>query len=467
MSEEITCDVLVVGAGPGGYVAAIRAGQLGLDTVLIEKDRLGGTCLIRGCIPSKALIEAADRFEQAQENAKADNPFGIKSNAPSLDFTQTIGWKNGITDKLSNGVAGLLKAAKVRVINGWADFINAKTCKVGKTKITAKNVILATGSVSVELPGLPFGGDVIGSTEALDLPEVPKTLAVVGAGYIGMELGIAYRKFGAEVHFIEASKRILPGFEKALSAPVSRWLKAHNVRIQTEAFAQSVQTKNGKSVLFYKDKKKKTCELVADKILVTVGRKPCITGWGLENMGLDMDGPFIKVNSKCETPMRGVYAIGDLVGEPMLAHKASAQGEMVAEIIAGMRREFTPAVIPAVCYSDPEIVSVGLSAKQAKDQGLDIKPGKFRFAANGRAMTIGGADTGGFIEVVAESASGRIVGLHGVGKHISELSGEFALAIEMNATLEDLSGTIHAHPSLSEAVMEAGLAALGHPLHQV
>jgi len=471
MAEHFTCEVLVVGSGPGGYVAAIRAGQLGLDTILVEDGRLGGTCLIRGCIPSKALIEAAEKFEQAGINASGNSDIGLSADKPTLDFKKTIQWKDGITDKLSSGVSGLLKAAGVRVVSGWAVFENAKTCRVGDNKITATNVILATGSKSVELKGLPFGGVVISSTEALDLTSVPKKLAVVGAGYIGMELGIAYRKLGSEVTFIEAAKTILPGFDKQLSAPVSKWLRDHDVSVQTASFAKSVSSKGSKHTLTYTDKKGADVKLVCDKVLVTVGRIPNTEGWGLENMALDMapesNGLFVKVDDKCRTPMRGVYAIGDLVGEPMLAHKASAQGEMVAEIIAGKKRSFAPAAIPAVCFTDPEIISVGMTPNEAKDKGVDFTEGKFRWAANGRALTTGTADGGGFVRILALKSTNRIIGIQAVGRHVSELSGEFVLAIEMNATLEDMAGTIHAHPTLSEATMEAALSALGHPIHSV
>ncbi|MCF6220586.1 MAG: dihydrolipoyl dehydrogenase [Robiginitomaculum sp.] len=467
MAEHFTCDVLVVGSGPGGYVAAIRAGQLGLDTILVEDGRLGGTCLIRGCIPSKALIEAAEKFEQAGINASGNSEIGLVADKPKLDFKKTIAWKDGITDKLSSGVAGLLKAAGVRVISGWAVFENAKTCTVGDDKITATNVVLATGSKSVELQGLPFGDMVISSTEALDLTSVPKKLAVVGAGYIGMELGIAYRKLGSDVTFIEAAKTILPGFDKQLSAPVSKWLRDHKVSVQIESFAKSVSTKNNKHTLTYTEKNGAEVKLVCDKVLVTVGRTPNTEGWGLENMAIDMDGAFVKVDDKCRTAMRGVYAIGDLVGEPMLAHKASAQGEMVAEIIAGKNRSFAPTAIPAVCFTDPEIISVGLTPSEAKDKEVDVVEGKFRWAANGRALTTGTADGGGFVRIIARKDNGLILGIQAVGKHVSELNGEFVLAIEMNATLEDMAGTIHAHPTLSEATMEAALSALGHPIHSV
>ncbi|PHR56440.1 MAG: dihydrolipoyl dehydrogenase [Robiginitomaculum sp.] len=463
-SENLTCDVLVVGSGPGGYVAAIRAGQVGLDTILVEKDRLGGTCLIRGCIPSKALIEAAEHFAKANENT-TDNKFGISASTPTLDFSKTIAWKDGITDQLSSGVAGLLKAANVRVVEGWAKFENAKSCTVDDTHITAKNVILANGSVAVEIPSLPYGGPVISSTEALDLVEVPKTMAVIGAGYIGMELGIAYSKLGCDVTFIEASANILPGFDKQLSAPIAKTLRDLGIHVHKNCFAKSVSSKGGIHTLHFETQKGEEQTLTVEKILVTVGRKPCTQGWGLENMAIDMDGQFVKVNDKCQTAMSGVYAIGDLVGEPMLAHKATAQGEMVAEVIAGHKTSFNPAAIPAICFSDPEIISVGVTPQDVLDKGLETIEGKFRWAANGRALTTGTADGGGFIRIIALQNTGRIIGIQAVGRHISELSGEFVLAIEMCSTLEDVASTIHAHPSLSEAFMEAALHALGRPLH--
>ena len=309
MSKNITCDVLVVGSGPGGYVAAIRAGQLGLDTVLVENGRLGGTCLIRGCIPSKALIEAAEKFDQAKHIASGRSEIGLSAGTPSLDFKQTIAWKDGITNRLSSGVTALLKAANVRVVIGWAVFENAKTCKVGAVKITAKNVILANGSTEVELSDLPFGGPVISSTQALDLTETPEHMIVVGAGYIGMELGTAYAKLGTKITFIEASAAILPGFDKRLTAPVAKWLKDHDIIVHKKCFAKSLSTKADKHVLTYTDKVDKEHQLQADKILITVGRKPCTDGWGLENMAIDMDGAFVKVDEKCQTSMRGVYAI--------------------------------------------------------------------------------------------------------------------------------------------------------------
>lgn len=465
MTKEISCKVLVIGGGPGGYVAAIKAGQLGLDTILVEASRLGGTCLIRGCIPSKAIIHAAGRYEELNSH-QGDGKFGISlKTAPSLDFSKTIEWKESIVDRLSGGIDGLLKKAKVRTIEGWATFRDGKTCDVktegGITTITAEHVILATGSHATELPFMPFGGDIISSTEALELKEIPEELVVVGAGYIGLELGIAYAKLGSKVTFIEALDRILPLYDKELVRPVNKWLKKQGITVHLQAKAKDFKD----NIVSFEDKQGKTHTLKADKALVTVGRKPNTEGWGLENMAVDMDGAFIKVDNQCCTAMKNVWAIGDVVGEPMLAHKASAQGEMVAEIIAGHRRSFDPVAIAAVCFTDPEIVGVGLSAEEAKLQGIEVSVGKFPLMANGRALTMDAGEGGGFVRVTARADNHLVLGLHAVGPHVSELSGEFAHALEMGACLEDLSGTIHVHPTMTESVGEAALSALGLPLH--
>jgi dihydrolipoamide dehydrogenase len=461
MAETIHTKVLVLGGGPGGYVAAIRAGQLGLDTTLVEADRLGGTCLIRGCIPSKAIIHVAGQFE-----AMAKPRHGISLAAqPAINFAETVKWKEGVVDKLNSGVATLLKRAKVRVVSGWGTFSDGKTCHVktrdGETTITAEHVILAAGSVPVELPFLPFGGNVISSTEALSLNEIPKRLVVVGAGYIGLELGIAFRKLGAEVIVVEALDRILPLYDAQLVEPVRKWLQKNGVTVHLGAKAKGIED-NG---LVLETRDGETLKLIADKILVTVGRKPNTQGWGLQNMAVDMDGRFVKVDDRCATSMKNVWAIGDLVGEPMLEHKAAKQGEMVAEIIAGHKRAFDPASIPAVCFTEPEIVSAGMlpTPETAKDNS--IITALFPFAANGRALSMEAGDDGGFVRILARAGDHRVLGIQAVGAHVSELSNEFSLALEMGAVLEDIAGTIHVHPTLGEAFHEASLRALGHAIH--
>lgn len=466
MTDNLTTRVLVIGGGPGGYVAAIRCGQLGLDTVLVEADRLGGTCPIRGCIPSKALIHAAGQYA-AMTSAAQSARFGIRLAAPpQLDFAETVRWKDGIVDQLNGGVAGLLRRSKVKVVQGWGRFSDAKTCHVATTAgnliIKAEHVILATGSVPVELPSLPFGGPVISSTEVLSLPGLPRHLVIVGAGYIGLELGIALRKLGAEVTIVEAQDRILPIYDDRLVEPVRRGLAAHGVMLHLGARALGL-AKDG-SGLAIKTAAGEVLSLAADRILVTVDRRPALDGWGLEEMAVAMEGRFIRVDDRCATSTRNVWAIGDLVGEPMLAHKASAQGEMVAEIIAGKRRHFDPVAIPAICFTDPEIVSVGLGPEEASTK-VDVGISTFPFHANGRALSMDAGQDGGFVRIVARKDDHRILGIQAVGQHVSELAGGFGLAVEMGAVLEDIAGTIHAHPTLGEAFHEAALKGLGHAIH--
>jgi dihydrolipoamide dehydrogenase len=464
VAETINTRLLILGGGPGGYVAAIRAGQLGIETVLVEGDRLGGTCLIRGCIPSKALIHVAGKFEgMAHSVGGAKDGISLGA-APVLDMAQTVAWKETVVDKLNGGVTALLKRAKTRVIAGWGRFSDAKTCHVetkdGPVTIKAETVILAAGSIATALPHIPFGGEVISSTEALALSELPKRLVVIGAGYIGLELGSAFRKFGSEVTVVEAQDRILPLYDEPLTKPVKTWLEKAGVALHLSA--KAVAWANGELVV---DKAGEILRLPADKLLVTVGRRPNAEGWGLEEMGVDMAGGFVKVNARMQTSMSGVYAIGDLVGEPMLEHKAAAQAHVAAEVIAGQNRSFDPAAIAAVCFTEPEIVSAGLLPKEAQDAGLDPLSAVFPFQANGRALSMEAGDGGGFVRVVARKSDHLVVGLQAVGQHVSELSGEFAMALEMGARLEDLAGTIHVHPTLSEAVHEAALRALGHAIH--
>jgi dihydrolipoamide dehydrogenase len=328
----------------------------------------------------------------------------------------------------------------------------------GEITVKAESVILAAGSSPAALPHIPFGGDVISSTEALSLPELPKRLVVIGAGYIGLELGSAFRKFGCEVTVIEALDRILPLYDEALTKPVKAWLEQAGVIVHLGAKAQAFE--NGELVV---DKGGEILRLPADKLLVTIGRCPRTEGWGLETMGLDREGPFVKVNDRMQTAMRGVYAIGDLVGEPMLEHKAAAQAHVAVETIAGQNRRFQPNAIAAVCFTEPEIVACGLSPAEAEIQGIETITAVFPFAANGRALSMEAGE--GFTRVVARKADHRVIGLQAVGRHVSELAGEFAMSVEMGAVLEDLAGTIHVHPTLSETVHEAALRALGHAIH--
>ncbi|WP_274626486.1 dihydrolipoyl dehydrogenase [Arvimicrobium flavum] len=463
--KDISCKLLVIGAGPGGYVCAIRAGQLGVDTVIVESKKPGGTCLTIGCIPSKALIHAAEEFETATHMADAQGHLGITVANPAIDLAKTVAWKDRIVGRLTTGVSGLLKKQRVKMLSGQARFRDGKTVVVetetGEQVVRAENIVIATGSEPVALPSVPFGGRVISSTEALSLPSVPASLAVVGAGYIGLELGMAFAKMGSKVTVVEALDRILPLYDAELTKPVAKRLGALGIEVLLGA---RVREFDGKSEqLIVDDADGEARRLKADKILVTVGRKPVTEGWGREELALDMSGRFLKIDDQCRTSMRGVYAIGDVTGEPMLAHRAMAQGEMVAEIVAGHKRSWDKRGIPAVCFTDPEVVTVGLSPDEAKKGGVEIKVGLFPFSANGRAMTMLAED--GFVRVVARADNHLVLGIQGVGRGISELSTAFGLAVEMGARLEDIAGTIHAHPTQGESFQEAALKALGHALH--
>jgi dihydrolipoamide dehydrogenase len=460
--------LLVIGGGPGGYIAAIRAAQLGIGTTLIEGEYLGGACLNVGCIPSKALIHVASEFDRARRFASG-SALGIRAGEPTLDVAQTGRWKDGIVRRLTDGVAALLRRHGAQVIHGWAEIVDGKTVEVRAQRpggeqtrrISCEHLLLATGSVPAALPSLPFGGRVISSTAALSPAAIPTRLAVVGAGYIGLELGIAYRKLGAEVAVIEMLPQVLPAYDAELVRPVAASLRRLGIDVHLGCTVLGMN--DAGDAVRMRDAEGAERQIAADQVLVAIGRKPATTGWGLERLMLDMDGRFVKVDSQCRTSMRNVWAIGDLTGEPMLAHRASAQGEMVAEIIAGRKRRFEPAAIPAVVFTDPEVVTVGLAPGQAEKAGLDCINAHFPFAASARAQTLEFGD--GFVRVVARRDNHLIVGWQAVGAEVAELAAAFVQSIEMGARLEDVAASIHAHPTLGEAVQEAAMRALGHALN--
>ncbi|MCM3732329.1 dihydrolipoyl dehydrogenase [Fictibacillus nanhaiensis] len=462
----IELDTLVIGSGPGGYVAAIRAAQLGQKVAIAEKAEMGGVCLNVGCIPSKALINAGHRVE----HAKHSEDMGIKAENVTVDFSKVQEWKSGIVKKLTGGVEGLLKGNKVEIIRGEAYFVNENTVRIMDEKnsqtYTFKNAIIATGSRPIEIPGFKWSDRVISSTGALALKEVPKKLVVIGGGYIGMELGTAYANFGTEVTILEGSKQILPGFEKQMSQVVSKRLKKKgNVEVFTEAMAKGVEeTKDGVTVTAEIKGESKTFE--ADYVLVTVGRRPNTEELGLEQVGVEMtDRGLIKINKKAQTNINGIYAIGDVVEGPALAHKASYEGKVAAEVISGHAAEIDYMAIPAVVFTDPELASVGYDEKSAKEAGFEVKASKFPFAANGRALSMN--ETDGFMKLITRKEDGLVLGAQIAGGNASDMIAEIGLAIEAGMTAEDIAMTIHAHPTFGEISMEAAEVAIGLPVHIV
>lgn len=459
--EEV--DTLIVGAGPGGYVAAIRAAQMGQKVTIVDKGNLGGVCLNVGCIPSKALISAGHRYEQAS----GSDDMGIVAEKVSVNWDKVQEWKGQVVNKLTGGVESLLKANKVDIVKGEAYFVDQNTAKIMDEKQSQtykfKNCILATGSRPVELKPFPYSERVLDSTGALDLKEVPGKMVVIGGGYIGTELGGAYASFGTEVTILEGTKDILGGFEKQMTQLVKKRLKGKGVDIVTEAMAQGVEeTDNGVKVTYEVKGEEKTIE--ADYLLVTVGRRPNTDEIGLEEVGVEMDDKgLIKVDKQGRTNLDTIYAIGDIVDGPPLAHKASYEGKIAAEAISGEKSEIDYLSMPLVVFSDPELASVGYNESDAKEAGYDVKVSKFPFAANGRALSLN--DTDGFVKLITRKSDGLVIGAQVVGPSASDLIAELGLAVEAGMTAEDLALTIHAHPTLGETVMEAGDLAIGMPIH--
>jgi dihydrolipoamide dehydrogenase len=461
----IETDTLVVGAGPGGYVAAIRAAQLGQKVTIVEKATLGGVCLNVGCIPSKALISAGHRYE----NAKHSEDMGIKAENVTLDFSKVQEFKAGVVKKLTGGVEGLLKGNKIDIVRGEAYFVDANTIRVmdenSAQTYTFKNAIIATGSRPIEIPAFKYSKRVLDSTGALNLQELPKSIVVIGGGYIGTELGGAYASFGTKVTILEGADEILNGFEKQMSALVKRNLKKKGAEIITKALAKGVEeTDTGVTVSYEANGEEQQIE--ADYVFVMVGRRPNTDELGLEQVGIEMtDRGVIKIDKQCRTNVANIYAIGDVVEGPPLAHKASYEGKIAAEAIAGHPAEIDYLAIPAVVFSDPELASVGYSEKQAKDEGINIVAAKFPFAANGRALSLNQTD--GFLKLITRKEDGIVIGAQIAGPNASDMIAELGLAIEAGMTAEDLAMTIHAHPTLGEITMEAAEVAIGSPIHIV
>jgi dihydrolipoamide dehydrogenase len=466
-------DAVVIGAGPGGYPAAIRLGQLKVKTCVIEREYVGGVCLNVGCIPSKAVIHAAKMFEKI---AHADE-LGISvAGKPTIDMKKLQTWKGGVVNKLTGGVRTLLKGNGVEIVEGSAKLEKpgpdghriTVTTKTGPQTIIAKNVVLATGSRPVEIPGFQIDQRrIIDSTGALALDQVPPRLIVIGGGYIGLELGMVYAKLGSKVTVVEALPRVLATMDKDCVAVVERKLRKMGVEVLAETKAKSWEDKGDRAVLTVELKDGKAAQLDADKILLSVGRRPNSENLGLDAVGVAIDKRgYVQADDHLRTNVAGIYALGDLIGGMMLAHKATKEGEVVAEIIAGHKAAFDVRTIPAVVFTDPEIASTGLTEDEAKAKGhAQLKVGKFPFAALGRALSVN--DTEGFVKTVADAKTGELLGLHIVGNGASDLISEGTLAIEMGAVVDDLRLTIHPHPTLSEGVMESAAAAVGEAIHVI
>lgn len=464
-------DAVVIGAGPGGYPAAIRLGQLKIKTAIIEREYMGGVCLNVGCIPSKAVIHAAKMFDKLGHS----EDIGITiTGKPVLDMAKLQAWKGGVVNKLTSGVRTLLKGNHVEIIDGSATLVKSgsdghritvKTA-AGEQTIIAKNIVLATGSRPFEIPGFKIDQQrIIDSTGALALGEIPKRLIVIGGGYIGLELGMCYAKFGSKVTVVEALPRLLGTMDKDCVGVVERKLKKMGVEVMLETKAKSWADKGDRAVLTVELKDGKTAAIDADKILLAVGRKPNSENLGLDQAGVAVGkGGFVIADDHLRTNVPGIYAIGDLIGGMMLAHKATKEGEVVAEIIAGHKTAFDVRTIPAVVFTDPEVSSTGMTEDEAKAKGYAaLKIGKFPFAALGRALSVN--DTDGFIKVIADAKTGELLGVHIAGNGGSDLISEATLAIEMGAVADDLRLTIHPHPTLSEGMMEAAAAAMGEAIH--
>jgi dihydrolipoamide dehydrogenase len=463
-------DVCVVGAGPGGYVAAIRAAQLGMNTAIIEREYLGGVCLNVGCIPSKAMISAAHFLHRIQHDAP-EMGFKMKGDV-AVDMKQLQKWKTSVCEKMSGGVSQLLQGNKVTIIRGDATFKTANELVVkskdGETKVTAKNFILATGSRPIEIPGFAIDEKVVlSSTGGLAMDEVPGNVVVIGGGYIGLEIGSFLKKFGSNVTVLEANAKLLMGVaDPDCVQVVERKLKKSGVEIVYGARAMGYK-KSGSSYEVTATVNGQEKKFKADKILLTVGRKPNSDQANLKGIGLAIDERgFVKVNAQRRTNIPHIWAIGDIAGQPMLAHKASHEGVLVAEVISGQNRVYDAKTVPAVIFVDPEIASAGLTEEECKARGFnDLKIGKFPFAANGRAVSL--METDGFVKIIADAKTHVVLGVHIVGPEASNLISEAALAIEMGARLEDMALTIHPHPTLGETMMEAAEAALGHAIHVI
>ena len=457
-------DVIIIGSGPGGYVCAIRCAQLGLKTAVVEgRETLGGTCLNVGCIPSKALLHASHMLHEAEHNFAA---MGLKGKSPSVDWKQMLSYKDDVIGQNTKGIEFLFKKNKVDWLKGWGSIPEAGKVKVGDDIHEAKNIIIASGSEVSTLPGVEIDEKtVVSSTGALELAKVPNKMVVIGAGVIGLELGSVYSRLGAEVTVIEYLDAITPGMDAEIQKTFQRTLKKQGLEFIMGAAVQGVETKKGKAAVTYKLRKDDSeATIDADTVLVATGRRPFTDGLGLEALGVEMSPRGqIKTDGHYKTNVDGIYAIGDAIDGPMLAHKAEDEGMACAEGLAGQKPHVNYGVIPGVIYTHPEVANVGKTEEHLKEEGRDYKVGKFSFMGNGRAKANFAGD--GFVKILADKATDRILGAHIIGPMAGDLIHEICVAMEFGAAAEDLARTCHAHPTYSEAVREAALACGDGAIH--
>ncbi|MEM6577016.1 MAG: dihydrolipoyl dehydrogenase [Pseudomonadota bacterium] len=457
-------DVIIIGSGPGGYVCAIRCAQLGLKTACVEgRETLGGTCLNIGCIPSKALLHASHMLHEAEHNFEK---MGLKSTAPKIDWKQMQAYKADTIGQNTKGVEFLFKKNKIDWLKGWGSVPEAGKVKVGDEVHTAKNIVIASGSVPSALPGIEVDEKtVVTSTGALELGKIPKKLVVIGAGVIGLELGSVYARLGAEVTVIEFLDAITPGMDAEVQKSFKRILEKQGIKFVMGAAVQSVEALKTKAKVSYKLRKDDSEHMIeTDTVLVATGRKPFTDGLGLSELGVEMtERGQIKTDAQWRTNVGGIFAIGDAISGPMLAHKAEDEGMAVAEVIAGKNGHVNYGVIPGVIYTHPEVANVGATEQELKEAGRPYKVGKFSFMGNGRAKAMMAAD--GFVKILADKDTDRILGAHIIGPTAGDLIHEICVAMEFGASAEDLALTCHAHPTVSEAVREAALACGDGAIH--
>ncbi len=457
-------DVIVIGSGPGGYVSAIRCAQLGLKTACVEgRDTLGGTCLNVGCIPSKALLHASHQLHEAQHNFAK---MGLKGKSPSVDWTQMLTYKDEVIEGNTKGVEFLFKKNKIDWLKGWGSIPEAGKVKVGDETHNAKNIIIASGSEPSSLPGIAVDEKmVVTSTGALELGKIPKKMVVIGAGVIGLELGSVYARLGAEVTVVEFLDAITPGMDAEVQKTFKRILGKQGLNFVLGAAVQEVETTKTKAKVTYKLRKDDSEHIIdADTVLVATGRRPFTDGLGLDALGVEMsERGQIRTGSDWQTNIKGIYAIGDAIDGPMLAHKAEDEGMAAAEQIAGKHGHVNYGVIPGVIYTHPEVANVGKTEQELKDAGQNYKVGKFSFMGNGRAKANFAGD--GFVKILADKDTDRILGAHIIGPSAGDLIHEVCVAMEFGASAEDLAMTCHAHPTYSEAVREAALACGDGAIH--